>query len=68
MAAHPPTFAQLEQAALHILRLISDAAGLENTRLAVTGDLAVCKYLPRFDQVKASSDPIPSTLGAHLLT
>ena len=41
-----PGFAQLEQAALHILRLISDTPGLENTRLAVVGDLALRKYLP----------------------
>ncbi|GKU03884.1 unnamed protein product [Fusarium langsethiae] len=41
------SFAQLEQAALHIIRLIADIPGLENTRLAIIGDLAVNKYLSR---------------------
>ncbi|KAM0547819.1 hypothetical protein ACHAPJ_010165 [Fusarium lateritium] len=45
------SFAQLEQAALHIIRLIADIPGLENTRLAIIGDLAVTKYLPRQDRV-----------------
>ncbi|UPK91584.1 hypothetical protein LCI18_002519 [Fusarium solani-melongenae] len=40
------TFAQLEQAALYVVRLIADIPGLENTRLAIIGDLAVTKYLP----------------------
>lgn len=40
------TFAQLEQAALYVVRLIADTPGLENTRLAIIGDLAVTKYLP----------------------
>lgn len=40
-----PSFVQLEQAALRILRLVSDTPGLENTTLAVTGDLALLKYL-----------------------
>ncbi|KAF4973929.1 hypothetical protein FZEAL_9115 [Fusarium zealandicum] len=40
------TFAQLEQAALNIVRLIADTQGLEGTRLAIIGDLAVSKYLP----------------------
>lgn len=48
------SFAQLEQAALHILRLIRDTPGLANTRLAVVGDLAVCKYLPQYDHVAVS--------------
>ncbi|KAF7560812.1 hypothetical protein G7046_g3349 [Stylonectria norvegica] len=53
MPASPssPSFAQLEQAALHIVRLIKDTPGLENTRLAVIGDLAVCKYLPLQDRI-----------------
>lgn len=42
----PPRFAQLEQAALHVLRLIGDTPRLEETRLAVIGDLALCQYLP----------------------
>ncbi|KEY74906.1 hypothetical protein S7711_01264 [Stachybotrys chartarum IBT 7711] len=45
-AAPSPTVGQLEQAALHILRLICDVAHLENTTVAIIGDLAVCKYLP----------------------
>ena len=45
------SFAQLEQAALHIIRLIADIPGLENTRLAIIGDLAVNKYLSRRDRV-----------------
>lgn len=44
------SFVQLEQAALHIIRLIADTPGLENTRLAITGDLAVTKYLSRQDR------------------
>ncbi|KAM5347226.1 hypothetical protein ACJ41O_010231 [Fusarium nematophilum] len=44
-------FAQLEQAALHIVRLIADTPGLENTRLAVIGDLAIWKYLPKHDRI-----------------
>ncbi|KAI1335146.1 hypothetical protein F5Y15DRAFT_257887 [Xylariaceae sp. FL0016] len=46
----PATFAKLEQAALHIIRLVSDTPGLENTRLAVIGDLAVCKYLKQYER------------------
>ncbi|KAJ4253313.1 hypothetical protein NW762_010468 [Fusarium torreyae] len=53
------SFAQLEQAALHIIRLIADIPGLENTRLAIIGDLAVTKYLPRQDRV-ASIDLVIS--------
>ncbi|KAF4446711.1 hypothetical protein F53441_9644 [Fusarium austroafricanum] len=41
------SFAQLEQAALHIIRLIADIPGLENTKLAIIGDLPVTKYLSR---------------------
>ncbi|KAF5019749.1 hypothetical protein F66182_8234 [Fusarium sp. NRRL 66182] len=52
-------FAQLEQAALYIIRLIADIPGLENTRLAIVGDLAVTKYLPRHDRV-ASIDLVIS--------
>ncbi|CAI6099310.1 hypothetical protein V2G26_005721 [Clonostachys chloroleuca] len=52
-SAPPPSFAQLEQAALHIVRLMSDTPGLENTKLAVTGDLAVCKYLPQHGRVES---------------
>jgi hypothetical protein len=48
------SFAQLEQAALHIIRLIADIPGLENTRLAIIGDLAVNKYLSRRDRVTVS--------------
>ncbi|KAL6917418.1 hypothetical protein ACHAPO_010139 [Fusarium lateritium] len=47
------SFAQLEQAALHIIRLIADIPGLENTRLAIVGDLAVNKYLSQ--QAKVTS-------------
>ncbi|KAF4471616.1 hypothetical protein FALBO_1473 [Fusarium albosuccineum] len=47
------SFAQLEQAALYIIRLVADIPGLENTRLAIIGDLAVAKYLP--DHVRAAS-------------
>jgi hypothetical protein len=45
--APTPSFADLEQAALHVIRLIRDIPSLENTKLAVIGDLAVCRYLPR---------------------
>ncbi|KPM40281.1 hypothetical protein AK830_g6300 [Neonectria ditissima] len=48
--ALPLSFAQLEQAALHVLHLIRNTRGLENTRLAVMGDLAVCKYLAQQQQ------------------
>ncbi|KAH7304046.1 hypothetical protein B0I35DRAFT_363856 [Stachybotrys elegans] len=50
-ARSAPTVSQMEQAALHVLRLIRDTPGLENTKLAVIGDLAVCKYLPKYDAV-----------------
>ncbi|CAM1505996.1 Fc.00g116330.m01.CDS01 [Cosmosporella sp. VM-42] len=40
-------FTQLEQAAFHILHLIRNTNGLQNTRLAIIGDLAVRKYLPQ---------------------
>ncbi|KAI6775009.1 hypothetical protein HG530_001767 [Fusarium avenaceum] len=50
------SFVQLEQAALHIIRLIADTPGLENTRLAITGDLAVTKYLSRQDRRITSID------------
>ncbi|KAF7556196.1 hypothetical protein G7Z17_g1620 [Cylindrodendrum hubeiense] len=43
------TFAQLEEAVLHILHLIRNTRGLENTRLAIIGDLALCKHLPQYD-------------------
>lgn len=46
---HALTVAQVEQAAFHIIRLIRNTRGLENTRLAVIGDLAVCKHLPQYD-------------------
>lgn len=63
MAPPPqPTFAQLEQAALHIMRLISDTPGLEKTILAVTGDLALAKYLPE------SHDPIVSLICTQRIT
>lgn len=58
----PPSFAQLEKAALAIVSLISDTPGLGSTRLAVTGDLAVCKYLSRFDQITVS--PIHSHVSS----
>lgn len=47
----PPSFAHLEQAALHILRLIRDTPGLENTKVVVTGDLALRKYLSDYDRM-----------------
>ncbi|KAM0340727.1 hypothetical protein ACHAPU_010317 [Fusarium lateritium] len=50
------SFAQLEQAALHIIRLIADIPGLENTRLAIIGDLAVTKYLSSQDRRITSID------------
>jgi hypothetical protein len=46
----PPSFAHLEQAALHIIRLIRDTPGLENTRTAVVGDLALRHHLPECDR------------------
>lgn len=45
------SFAQLEQAALHIIRLIADIPGLDNTKLAIIGDLAVAKYLSRQNRI-----------------
>ncbi|KAI9150122.1 hypothetical protein HJFPF1_09877 [Paramyrothecium foliicola] len=48
-----PGFAQFEQAALHILRLISDTPGLENTKLAVVGDLALRKYVPECERTNS---------------
>ncbi|KAK7422845.1 hypothetical protein QQX98_001412 [Neonectria punicea] len=57
--ASPLSFVQLEQAALHVLHLIRNTRGLENTRLAVMGDLAVCKYLPQHGRV-ASIDLVIS--------
>lgn len=51
----PPSFAQLEKAASAIVELIKSTPGLGNTRLAVLGDLAVCKYLSRFDQISVST-------------
>ncbi len=45
-AASRPRFAHFEQAALHVLRLIGETPSLEKTKLVVTGDLALCKYLP----------------------
>ncbi|KAF5256509.1 hypothetical protein FOXYS1_13012, partial [Fusarium oxysporum] len=53
------SFAQLEQAALHIIRLIADIPGLDNTKLAVIGDLAVAKYLSRQNRI-ASIDLVIS--------
>ncbi|KAF5660149.1 hypothetical protein FHETE_9122 [Fusarium heterosporum] len=50
------SFAQLEQAALHIIRLIADIPGLENTRLAIIGDLAATKYLSSQDRRITSID------------
>lgn len=44
-----PDFGQLERAASHILRLINDTPGLKNVQLVLSGDLAVCKYLPQHD-------------------
>ncbi|KAH6880711.1 hypothetical protein B0T10DRAFT_519053 [Thelonectria olida] len=51
--APPPSFAHLEQAASHIVHLIRNTRGLEHTRLAVIGDLAVRKYLPKYEQAKS---------------
>ncbi|KAH9906235.1 hypothetical protein F4778DRAFT_778627 [Xylariomycetidae sp. FL2044] len=53
------TFDKLEQAALHIVQLVADTPGLGNTRLAVIGDLAVCKYL-RQDECPSSIEFIVS--------
>lgn len=50
----PPSFAHVEQAALHILRLIRDTPGLENTKVAVVGDLALRHYLPDYNRVTVS--------------
>ncbi|KAG9256587.1 uncharacterized protein F5Z01DRAFT_478286 [Emericellopsis atlantica] len=55
----PPSFAQLEQAALHIIRLIRDTPGLENTKMAVVGDLALRHHLPECDRT-ASIDLVIS--------
>lgn len=52
--AQRPSFAQLERAVLSIVCLIGNTPGLENTRLVVAGDMAVCKYLPRLDQITVS--------------
>ncbi|KAI5457509.1 hypothetical protein BGZ63DRAFT_394887 [Mariannaea sp. PMI_226] len=57
--APSPTFAQLEQAASHVIQLIRHTRGLENTRLVVIGDLAVRKYLPQSDYL-ASIDLLVS--------
>lgn len=62
------SFAQLEQAALHIIRLIADIPGLENTRLAIIGDLAVNKYLSGRGRVAVSPLILPRPTPKHTLT
>lgn len=59
----PPSFAALEQAASHIVHLIRNTRGLENTKLAVIGDLAVHKYLPNYVEAKVSTRCHPSKYG-----
>jgi hypothetical protein len=63
--ASPPSFARLEQAASHIIHLIRNTRGLEHTRLAVIGDLAVRKYLPKYEHTKVSSSMTPSPSTEH---
>lgn len=40
-----PSIADLEQAALSVVHLMQNVAGLANIRIALIGDLAVKKYL-----------------------
>ncbi|KAH7140172.1 hypothetical protein B0J13DRAFT_446762 [Dactylonectria estremocensis] len=49
------TVAQLEQATFHIIHLIRNTRGIENTQLAVIGDLALCKHIPQSDPRRVRS-------------
>ncbi|KAI0192777.1 hypothetical protein F4808DRAFT_442763 [Astrocystis sublimbata] len=68
-----PSLAELEQAAFSVVHLMQSVAALANVRIALTGDLAVKKYLQQpgpcesieFIILSASASQVKKTLLSH---